>query len=187
MPQNDKANGDPSKTDKKDNRTSHAGLWWIVLAGGVLFLVLLFVSVYLPNLTERVKFFTVTALSLLVVVVIAVQAYIYRRQWEAMENQTEYAQRAYVSIPIANLDVGEDFGRNQFFIFSLRIKNCGNTPANDVEVVLTTGVEAEPPDPRLPASNNDSPSILGLIAPGSDFRHWIRSPEPRDEQVRLWV
>lgn len=38
-------------------------------------------------MTERVKFFTVNALSVLVFAVILVQTYIYRRQWEAMQKQ----------------------------------------------------------------------------------------------------
>jgi len=34
MPENEKTNNDPGKADKKDDRTSHAGLWWICIARG---------------------------------------------------------------------------------------------------------------------------------------------------------
>jgi hypothetical protein len=87
MPENDQSDSDTKKVDGDDNSTSHAGLWWIVGAGLLGLLALIFVSVYLPNLTERAKFFTGNALSLLVLGVIAVQAYIYRKQWDTMERQ----------------------------------------------------------------------------------------------------
>lgn len=66
---------------------SPMGLRKIVILGGVFLVALLVVSVFLPHLSERVKFFTVNALSLLVLLAIVVQAYIYRRQWEAMQGQ----------------------------------------------------------------------------------------------------
>ncbi|HYR75589.1 MAG TPA: hypothetical protein VEM96_07075 [Pyrinomonadaceae bacterium] len=96
MPENEKTNNDPGKADKKDDRTSHAGLWWICIAGGVLLATLLFLSIFLPSLTERVKFFTLNALSLLVLTVIAVQAYIYRRQWEVIERQESVMRESLV-------------------------------------------------------------------------------------------
>src|SRR6266496_765401 len=62
-------------------------LRWVFIVGGVLAVVLLLVSIFHPYMTERVKFFTVNALSLLVLVAIVVQAIIYRRQWAVMEQQ----------------------------------------------------------------------------------------------------
>lgn len=64
-----------------------SGLRWILIFGGVFLVALLAASIFLPNLSERVKFFTVNALSLLVLLVIAVQTYIYRRQWEVIDRQ----------------------------------------------------------------------------------------------------
>src|SRR5438094_6873661 len=89
MPQNDQTNQDSNRPNKKNDSSSHAGLWWILIAGGIFLVALLVLNIFLPNLTERVKFFTVNALSLLVVAIIAVQAYIYRRQWGAMERSLE--------------------------------------------------------------------------------------------------
>jgi hypothetical protein len=100
MPENDQAKGNPNKAENDHNNASQGdppsqvypiGLpirlrpLWIV--GGILLGVLLIVSIFLPNLSERVKFFTVNALSTLVLLAIVVQTYIYRRQWELMEHQ----------------------------------------------------------------------------------------------------
>jgi hypothetical protein len=63
------------------------GLRRIFVVGGILLAVLLVVSIFAPYMSERVKFFTVNALSILVLVAIVVQAYIYRRQWETMDRQ----------------------------------------------------------------------------------------------------
>src|SRR5438270_10195275 len=62
-------------------------LRWVYIIGAVLLLALLLVSYLHPSMAERVKFFTVNALSLLVLVAIVVQAIIYRRQWTVMEDQ----------------------------------------------------------------------------------------------------
>jgi len=62
-------------------------LRWILGVTGTLLTVLLIVSVFSPYLSERIKFFTVNALSICVLAAIVVQAYIYRRQWEVMERQ----------------------------------------------------------------------------------------------------
>lgn len=55
--------------------------------GAIGLLILLLVSYLHPSMAERVKFFTVNALSVLVLVAIVVQAIIYRRQWAVMESQ----------------------------------------------------------------------------------------------------
>jgi hypothetical protein len=63
------------------------GLRRILIFGGTLITALLVVGVFAPYMSERIKFITVNALSILVLVAIAVQAYIYRRQWETMDRQ----------------------------------------------------------------------------------------------------
>ncbi len=80
----------------------------IVALGGILFAALLVVSVFAPNMSERIKFFTVNALSLLVLLAIVVQSFIYHRQRDVMERQLKateeaaeasyIAQRAYIGI-----------------------------------------------------------------------------------------
>lgn len=94
MPQTDHANSDSNKANENDASTSRAGLRWITFGCCIAFLALLFLSIYLPNLTERVKFFTTNLLSLLVLAVIVFQAYVNRRQWEAMEAQAKTSETA---------------------------------------------------------------------------------------------
>ena len=140
MPQNNQPNGDAQNADNDDDGTRDTWLFWFVLAGAVLFLALLVVSVYLPNLTERVKFFTANALSLLVLVAIVVQVYINRRQWDSMREQADImreniretrdmfymANRAYFGI----LGVGlNDFEAGKLPTVVLKVLNAGNTPA----------------------------------------------------------
>ena len=87
-------------------------------------------------------------------------------QLAAMEQQTEYAQRAYLSVPIANLGMAQEItGGNQCFIFVLHIRNSGNTPAYNVEIVVSTGMAVDPPDPALLSSTSVRVNAgwLGLI------------------------
>jgi hypothetical protein len=153
MPEDGKANSNSDNADKNVNRAPQSAVWTIVAAGIVGVVVIGFVAILLPNMTERVKFFTTNALSILVLDVIVVQAYIYRKQWAAMqaslretrsiiaqnERAVEIAQqnmicaqRAYLSIALgsANFANGGDAD------FVLRVENAGNTPANDVEMVI---------------------------------------------------
>jgi hypothetical protein len=110
MPENDQSNSDSDKAKKPNSdpfQTTDSlikglpvGLRWIFIGAFMAFLTLLLVSVFHPSMTERVKFFTVNALSLFVLAAIAVQALIYRkqsntmeRQWKAMTDQLEAINR----------------------------------------------------------------------------------------------
>ena len=139
----------------------------ILLVGGILLAALLVVSVFLPHLSERVKFFTVNALSLLVLFAIALQAYIYRRQWETMERQwlamreqteimrdtlaesrdTFYVgQRAYIGV------VSVRFADNAYLavgrepIIHITIINAGNTPAWTISARAHLAIGSEAPE-----------------------------------------
>lgn len=95
MPENYQANGDPNKADSNDAHAFKGDSLLkvypigkrVALVGGIMLGTLLLGSIFIPNMTERIKFFTVNALSVLVLLAIAVQAYIYRKQWEAMDTQ----------------------------------------------------------------------------------------------------
>jgi hypothetical protein len=206
MPQDDHANNDSSEANKKNNSASHAGLRWILITGIVLLLALLSLSIFHPNLSERVKFFTVNALSLLVLAAIAVQAYIYRRQWEAMQDSlaetrkmveqneraveaaersleiaqenTVYAQRAYVSISKGSVWVTEEGG-----LFKMEIKNFGNTPANDVQIFSVAEVKEEPPVLDMSSAKWTQ---VGLLAPQWYIERFVpTASEITTEQRRL--
>jgi membrane protein implicated in regulation of membrane protease activity len=141
----------------------------ILLGGGVLLVVLLLISVFLPNLSERVKFFTVNALSLLVLLVIAVQTYIYRRQWEVIERQEKvmqeqseamkgqleamresltetrksmrYSQAAYITVKAIDATT---FIVGEKIEVTIIFTNDGNTPAYNVDTYSRGGGRKEP-------------------------------------------
>jgi len=87
MPDKNKANGDGDEAAKINNNGAYGNLRWIAAWAGIAVVVLLLVSVRHPNMVERVKFFTANLLSLFILIAVVVQAYIYRRQWEAMQRQ----------------------------------------------------------------------------------------------------
>lgn len=132
-----------------------AGLRHIVMATAFGWLVLVMVSIFLPNLTERVKFFTANTLNLFLLFAVAVQGYIYRRQWEVMERQGSeierqseqarnhaiYTLRAYISIRT----VVPDFPKQ----ILVEIVNFGQTPAHHVQFAHKVAVRPvrENPDP----------------------------------------
>lgn len=146
MPNNaqEKCNGNEIADDKK--KVFDPGIQRILWgASGLLIVLLVFTF---TQRTGRVPFFTQNFLSLVVLVVIAIQAYIYRGQWQAMQDSLErtdkvitemeqqrtlaetsaiIAQRAYVVAKVRG--IGE---RDNTLQFRLRIQNGGNTPANNV-------------------------------------------------------
>lgn len=83
------------------------GLRWILGCGVVVLLGLLAASIFVPNLSERVKFFTVNALSVLVFFVILVQAYIYRKQWDIMERQYKISRGQAITLHQQSLAMHE--------------------------------------------------------------------------------
>lgn len=162
MPQSELAKGNASEVD---DSASHAGLWWILILGGLLLAALLFASILLPNLSERVKFFTVNAMSLSVLVAIVVQAYIYRRQWKVMTDSLVYSQRAYVTVPKGNIN----FIADQRY-FTLQVANSGNSPANNV--LIGSKIEFRSSAPDVTDFNEFANcSRIGLIGSADDIGH----------------
>jgi hypothetical protein len=189
MPENDKANDDSSEGAKDRHRAPKANLYWILVAGGILFAALLAGSILIPNLTERVKFFTTNALSLCVLAAIAVQAYIYHRQWQMMEKQNDiaqqnmiYAQRAYVTIP----DGVETNGRPNS-TFRLKVENSGNTPASTVEITGKVELRERWHETDLETVENLTTQRLGIIAPKHYHYFDIVRPDQSDEERQLWM
>jgi hypothetical protein len=188
MPQNDQTNNNSSEANKQDDSTSHAtirakfsGLRLIIVAGCILVLALLFLSIYLPYLTERVKFFTVNLLSLLVLAAIAVQAYIYRKQWEVMQGQLGVMretiaenrrnfyviERAYVSI--SHIQFTDNPETEQMRTIQIEIINGGRTPAWDVRMRVRVSVEDPTSDKSRPyvktADHVETRSIPRVLLP----------------------
>lgn len=93
MPQNNDKDTSADKKTAKNKKILNPGLWAIITLGVVACATLIIVSWWVNEHSERIKFVTVNALSVSVLVVIAVQAYIYRRQWESMERSVERTDR----------------------------------------------------------------------------------------------
>lgn len=138
MPENQEANSDTANPQNADKNPSHAahtpqkfvavGLRRIILATLVGLGILIAVSIFLPNLKERVKFFSENALSLTVLAAIAVQTYINRKQWESMDRQVQIMGVA-VDPRLRVTDVRiEDFQVGKEPVFVVSIINDGAFP-----------------------------------------------------------
>lgn len=90
MPENNQAQSNKGVQTHHDQKVSHTGLWIII---GVVVLVVATVvfvgAFYVNQSSERIRFITVNTLSVLIAGLVAVQAYIYRKQWDAMERSLE--------------------------------------------------------------------------------------------------
>lgn len=143
--------------DANNHSTQHKVVWTIVAGGIVGVLVILFVSLFFRNMTERTKFFTTNALSVLLLDVIIVQAYIYGRQWEMMhddlketrrsikvaEDDMVYSQRAWVMPEVMSINLRDEGAQ-----FLLMIRNHGRSPANNVRVGVVIEKSKLLPVPR---------------------------------------
>lgn len=180
MPQDDEANGNPDSANKnnKGPKERNAGLWVIVVAGGIFLGVLLFVSIYLPNMTERVKFFTVNALSISILVAIAVQAFIYLRQQEIMRGQLDIMKAGVrqtkrffdlTERPSLGIEGEMEFSQepNGEGYIEVVIRNSGKSPAIQVRSGISTGIQI--PDTFVPTDRCPEPAkgeMLGMESRG---------------------
>lgn len=87
MPQNSEPNSSPQKEPADNKKVVDTGLKRTFIGGGVLLLVLLVFT--FAQRAGRIPFFTENLLSLLVLVVIALQTYIYHRQEKVMREGLE--------------------------------------------------------------------------------------------------
>jgi hypothetical protein len=111
-----------------------------------------------------------------------------RAQLSAMEQQAEYAQRAYVCVPAGNIQIVHQLpaSTERVAVFNLRVENFGNTPANDVRIHSFAEIVTDVPDPAMKVTGKE-PSRIGLIAPHAHTEHWIRTPELSREDDQRWV
>jgi hypothetical protein len=125
-----------------------------VVGGALLGVVVLGALAYfLPYMKERMKFFTDAALSWLIFVIVAVQAYIYNKQREVMQKQTdnfEITERAYVGIKDMTLKMKT--GSNLAVV--IVCQNGGRTPAWDVNCTARLSIDVndvkDPPQLKAP-------------------------------------
>ncbi len=176
MPNKAKEDDSKASRTKPLPQVSPVGVRRIIIAGLILLVTLLLVSVFLPNMSERVKFFTVNALSLLVLLAIVVQAYIYRGQWEVMQEMrliTTIGERAYLGIKDVKL---VNPIMNNTIVVHVLIFNGGRTPAFNIQRRLLIGL-IEKKEKRL-FKWKDYPDIetnFTVLPAGAE--RWITFPQ----------
>lgn len=116
------------------------------------------VARWLPDMKDRMKFFADSSFSWLILVVVAIQAYIYTRQWRVMEKQTETSE-AQIDAMRDAFYVGEraymylknifpqPFEMGKPIIVHIIYANGGRTPAREVHV--TTEYHIRSPEYEL--------------------------------------
>jgi hypothetical protein len=87
MPEENHAKTNNSEESHPDEEASQAGLWRIAAIAAVLAVTIVGVAFLWIKEPDRVAFITVNLLSLSVLIAITVQAYIYKKQWDAMQGQ----------------------------------------------------------------------------------------------------
>jgi hypothetical protein len=140
------------RLDGKTNHQQHnkpflrGGLWYILLAGVGLFLVLFMLSRSFSVTSERYTFFVTGGVNVLIFLGILAQVLIYRRQWDAMTQSTELARHAlYVSerpyVVITKIDANLPFEADKVIVYETTVENKGHTPAYDMEFLMYIDVE----------------------------------------------
>jgi hypothetical protein len=129
MPETQETDNDHNKAGNQKKRRPSAGLWFVLY--GVLVLIGLAVgSWYFKNGADRAKFWVEGLLSAAVLSVVAVQAYIYRKQTEIMATTSVTSNRSYVGIhSIADRQMN-DFEK----MILIKLENIGKVPADDIRV-----------------------------------------------------
>jgi hypothetical protein len=144
---------------------------------GVLFcwLGVIAITVFHPTLNERWKFGADMTLNVLILLVVAVQAYIYARQWEVMQEQKRMAtigERAYLGIK--NVKIVSPIMDYTIALDALMF-NGGRTPAVNIRRRLRIGMVNV--KDKLPFHWREHPEIETslTILPGGAER-WIIFP-----------
>ena len=87
MAENDKTDADDAPKSSKDQKGSQQGLWWIIAAGFIAVIAVIFVGSFWISAVDRTRFITEFILTVALADLVAVQAYIYKKQWTVMDRQ----------------------------------------------------------------------------------------------------
>ena len=152
MPENNKTDPDDSPKHDEDEKDSQRGLRMIIGVGIVVLLIVIIVGAAFVD-SQKIRFITEFSLTVALATLVGVQAYIYRKQWDAMDasldrtdqviktmkRQSEFTEesfhissRAYVFVSEATLDESIDSGR--FPLPKIILKNSGKTPAYNYRI-----------------------------------------------------
>jgi len=110
-----------------------ASLQNIILGVWFCWLGVVVIAVFHPTLSERWKFGADMTLNVLILLVVAIQAYIYAKQWEVMQEQKRMAtigERGYLGIKDARLEISTT---NNTIVVHFLLFNGGRTPAINIE------------------------------------------------------
>lgn len=144
---------------------------------GVLFcwLGVVAIAVFHPTLNERWKFGADMTLNVLILLVVAVQAYIYARQWEVMQEQKRIAtigERAYLEIRDVKLE--NPIKDNTIVIHAL-MSNGGRTPAINIQRRFQIGLIEEKNKLAFKWEDNADIKTDPAILPAG-ARRWLTFP-----------
>src|ERR1700686_1971292 len=152
--------------DNSENRPKDtpSGLRWVLVGGGIVWLVLLAVAVWHPGITTRVKFFTDSTLNLFIVLAVVAQVLVYRKQWDVMERQARIAdqQREIMQSQIESAEVTDRA--------YVGIANVVLTVSSDQPTVIVTWVNGG----RTPALHfRAMPVLIWNDKPGTNVLRFI--------------
>src|ERR1051326_5107122 len=185
MPEHDKTNPDEAVKTDEDKKDSQRGLWIIIGVGVVVLLAIVTVGAFFVD-TQRIRFITEFSLTVALATLVGVQAYIYKRQGEAMERQsretetqsklteqkiksnrkhTIYTLRAYVNIRVVVPAYPDEI--------LLGIENFGQTPAHRVQFAYAIKVK---PSLKIPEAIIETLRWYdegGPLPPGLPIKGWL--------------
>jgi len=171
VPENNKTEPHDSPKHNKDKKDSQRGLWIIIGVGiAVLLIVIIVGAVFVDS--QKIRFITEFSLTVALATLVGVQAYIYRKQWDAMERQGKAmqdglertdkvidkmeAQSEILRKQAKSMDESVVFGLRAYvgihsiginFLTNrlhIQVENIGRVPAKDVRVDVQMEVAIPP-------------------------------------------
>lgn len=164
----------------KHEKVNNAGMWFIITAGILLLSIVVVVGTFWVNeYSERIRFVAINTMSVVGMALIALQVYIYRKQWDVMERQlkaTEKAadaayvgQRAYVGIADLTMSSAGMSANAQLIVgvvptLHVTWHNGGNTPARNFRAIPYL-VFGDKPERKGFFIDDDDSDISGSFLP----------------------
>jgi len=181
----DQTNSDTSEAQKSDRNPSSStyslykslpiSLQHIIIGVTFCWLGVVAIAVFHPSLSERWKFGADMTLNVLILLVVAVQAYIYARQWEVMQEQKRMAtvgERAYLGIKDVRL---VNPIMNKTIVVSALLFNGGRTPSLNIRRRLLIGlIQEEEKRPFEWDAYSDIETVLTILPAGAE--RWLTFP-----------
>ena len=97
MPENNQTDSNKNIKTEERNKNAQRGLLRIIGVGATIFLVVIIVGSFFVD-TQKIRFITEFGLTVALATLVAVQAYIYQRQWEAMDQNLARTDRMIVKM-----------------------------------------------------------------------------------------